>query len=212
VVPSSAASLREQTIERGLLRGERPARLIVHKCRDGAFAEIEHFIDLDQREAADTTGRMINEHVGRVEMVLQRVAQGGQGVPVNPKEQALDVRRVEDVVEECIERHIWNGIEPERRFAHLGHALAPGRGVLGGVMRVQTESHLQLVGRLGRQALDENLVQAAESPVVTLEAGNAFIDAGSEAHGLVHGADASKRWQIAVRAIFRGGHGSENAP
>lgn len=204
--------LREQAFECHLLRGESGKRGVIDDRREGPAPETDHLVDLEERETADVARRTVDEHIGRVEMVLQRVAQGRQGMSVNPGQQDDAVRRVENFIDESVERRVRYGIEPGRRLAHLRHAFAPGGGMLGALVRMQTEAHLQSVNRLGGQALNENFMPAAEAPVVALGPRHAVVDSGPEPHGFFRGTDPRQRRQITVRAVSGGILASENAP
>ena len=57
----------------------------------------------------------------------------------------------DDLVKEDVERRVRRVVQAERRLPHLAHALPPGGRVLGAVVGVQAEAHLQLVDRLGGQ-------------------------------------------------------------
>ena len=63
---------------------------------------------------------------------------------------------------------VWRRVEAERRFAHFSDALTPRGRVLGAVVCVEAEAHLQFVNRLGGESLNEDSMQPTKGPVVTL--------------------------------------------
>ena len=92
-------------------------------------------------------------------------------------------------------------LEAQRRLAHFADALAQRRDVFGAEMGVQAESHLEFVDRFGRDSRSEDLVQALEGIMVTLEPADAFLDGEARLGGLSHRTDPGNRRQILKRAI-----------
>jgi hypothetical protein len=86
-----------------------------------------------------------------VRLALVLANRGGErrkGVVVHAEEARGAIRRGIQFIEVRVERWIRHRVQPERRFAHLAHALAPCRRVLGAIVRVEAEGHLELVDRL----------------------------------------------------------------
>ena len=133
---------------------------------DGARAEIDHLVDFDQGESTDTKAGVIDETIGFLHVTCEGFAKGGEGVLVNPKEEFGIGGCGEDLVEERIERGVGHGIQTERGFAHFADTFAPGCGVFGAVVSVQTKRHLELIDRFGGETFDEDLVQSLPRPMM----------------------------------------------
>jgi len=65
--------------------------------------------------------------------------------------------------------------------------------IFGAEVRVQTETHFELINRFGRDAGGKDLVQAFEGVVVTFEAADAFLHRETRFHGLIQRSDAAQR-------------------
>ena len=64
--------------------------------------------------------------------------------------------------------------------------------MLGAVMGVEAESHLEFVDGFGGDARGEDLVKAFEGEMIAFEAANAFFDGEAGLHGVLHGANAGE--------------------
>ena len=193
--PSSAASSAR------LRRADQPL--------DAAGPVLEHLVDLDQGEAADPVRGMVDKAVRPVAVARERVAERRHRVLVDAHKERRRVRRRQDLVKEHVEGRVRGVVEAERRLPHLPHALPPRGGVLRAVVGVEAEAHLELVGRLRREALDQDLVEPPQGPVVALEPLHALVDRESDPGRLGDGADPGDRGQVAVGAVvFEGRHGS----
>ena len=144
---------------------------------------------------------MVGQGVGVGDMPVQRGSQCRQRLFVNAEHQFLRGGRGANFIQENFEARIRDELEAERRFAHFANP-APQRGdVLGAEMSVQTETHFQLVDRLGCYTRSENLVQPFESVVVTLEPSHAFFHGQARLHRLFHQANSGESGQMAVGLI-----------
>src|SRR6266566_343793 len=65
-------------------------------------------------------------------------------------------------------------------------------------MGVETEAHLELINRFGRDPGGEDLVQTFERVMIALEAPNTFLDGEAGFHRVLHRANACQRGQILV--------------
>ena len=128
---------------------------------------------------------MVGQRVGIPQVPFEGGVQRGDGLVVKSEDQLLGCGRGEDFIEEDLQVRVGNGLEAQRRFAHFADALAEHGGVFGAEMRVEAEGHLEFVDGLGGDARRENLVQAFERVMVTLEPADAFLDreAGLRAPG-----------------------------
>ena len=205
------AGLHEESVEQRGPRREGGAAFGGEQGGEGGHAVGEHFVDLEQRETAEPERRMVDEAVGIALMARQGIAQCRKRTAVDTEKEGVGRGRGEDLVEENVERGVRHGVEPEGRLAHLAHARAPSGGVFGAVVGVEAEGHFQFVDGLGREAFDEDLVEAAERPVVALQAGDAFVDGEAGLHGVGKRADAGERGKIAVGAVVGGVHGRAGA-
>ena len=115
-----------------------------------------------------------------------------------PEDQFLGRRRAEDFVEEDLQVRIGHGLETERWLAHFADPLAQRGGVLGAEMRMQAEAHLEFLDGLGGDARGEDLVQALERVMVTLEPADAFLDGEAGLRGLGHRANSGQGGQVAI--------------
>src|SRR5438477_12704189 len=65
-------------------------------------------------------------------------------------------------------------------------------------MGVETEAHLELINRFGRDPGGEDLVQTFERVMIALEAPNTFLDGEAGFHRVLHRANACQQGQILV--------------
>jgi hypothetical protein len=129
---------------------------------------------------------MVGQRVGLPQVPFEGSLQRREGLFVQAQEQFLRRRRAEDFVEEDRQVRLGHRFEPEWRLAHFADSLAERAGVFGAEMRVEAEAHLEFVDRLGSDACGEDLVQALERVMVTLEPANAFFDGEAGLRGFVH--------------------------
>ena len=115
-----------------------------------------------------------------------------------PQDQFFGRRRGKNLVEENLQVRIRHHFEPQRRFAHFADAFAQSGDVLGAEVRVQAETHFQLVNRLGGDARGEDLVQPFEGIVVALEAAHTFFNGQAGVHRLGHEAKSGELRQVSV--------------
>src|SRR5215468_2807489 len=92
-------------------------------------------------------------------------------------------------------------LKAQRWFAHLADAPAQRAHMLGAVVGVQAETHLQFVDWLGGDAVVEDLVQALENIVIALEPADALLDRQAGLHGFRHWTDPRQRREILERTI-----------
>ena len=139
-------------------------------------AELQHVVQFQQGEAAKPHAGMIGQRVGVLQVPFEGGLQRGNGLLVKAEDQFLGRRRAEDFIEENLQVRVGHGLEAQRRLAHFADPLAQRGGVFGAEMRVEAEAHLEFIDRLGGDARGENLVQALERVMVTLEPADAFFD------------------------------------
>ena len=133
--------------------------------------------------------------------LFERGFQRGHGLLVKAEDQFLGRRRAEDFVEEDLQVRVGHGLEAQRRLAHFADPLAQSGDVLGAEMGVEAEAHLEFVDGLGGDARGEDLVQAFEGVMVTLEPADAFFDREAGLRGLVHRANPGQSRQMAIRLV-----------
>ena len=68
-------------------------------------------------------------------------------------------------------------------------------------MGVETESHLQFIDGLGRDAGGKDLEQPFEGIMIALQPADAFFDRQAGLHGVLYRANAGQCGQIAVRLV-----------
>lgn len=73
--------------------------------------------------------------------------------------------------------------------------------MLGAVMRVETERHLQLIDWLCRNAIVEDLVEPLEEIMGALESRDAGLDGKAGLHGGFHRAEAGEAGKILVGTV-----------
>jgi hypothetical protein len=96
---------------------------------------------------------------------------------------------------------VGHEIETERWFAHFTHALSQRCDMLRTVVRVEGESHFQLVDRLGGETREKDFVEALESVVKALEPTHAFLDREAGPLRFIEGGEARERGQTVERLI-----------
>ena len=185
-VPSSPPAAARQSSSSDSQSARRWRHGVVHQRGDALRAEPQHVVQFQQGEAAEADGGMIGQRVGVPQMPFEGGFQRGNGLFVKPEEQFLSRRRAEDFVEEDLQVRVGHGLEAQRRLAHFADPLAERGGVFGAEMRVEAEAHLEFIERLGGDARGEDLVQALEGVMVTLEPADAFLDREAGLRGLVH--------------------------
>ena len=141
---------------------------------------------------------MIHQRVGVSQVKFQRGFQRRNGLFVKAEDQFLGRRRAEDFVEEDFQVRVGHGLEAERGLAHFADPLAESRSVFGAEMGVEAEAHLELINGFGGDARSEDLVQAFERVMVTLEPADAFFDREAGLGGLVHGTNPGESRQMAI--------------
>ena len=126
---------------------------------------------------------------------------------VNAVGQFRGARRSKDFVEEDLQRRIGHGLQSQRRLTHFTHTLAERGGVLGAVVRVQREGHLEFVNRLRGQPCEEDFVQALEGAMIPLQPPHAFIDGKAGPLGVGERGEARERRQAMEWRVVRRAHG-----
>jgi hypothetical protein len=161
-------------------------------------AKLQHVAQFQQREAAESDCGMVGQRVGVPQVPFESGVQGGNGLFVKAKDQFLGRGGAEDFVEEDLQVRVRNGLEAQRRLAHFADPLAERGGVFGAEMRVEAKTHLEFVERLGGDARGEDLVQAFERVMVTLEPADAFFNRETGLRGLVQRTNPGQGGQMAV--------------
>ena len=141
---------------------------------------------------------MVRQRVGVPQVPFEGGFQRRNGLFVKAEEQLLRRRRAEDFVEEDLQVRVGHGLEAERWLAHFADPLAQRGGVFGAEMGVEAEAHLEFIDGFGGDARGEDLVQALEGVMVTLEPADAFFDGEAGLRGLVHRANPGQRRQMAI--------------
>ncbi len=170
--------------------------LVVHELPDGLRAVGNQVVDFEEREAAEAHAGLIDQLVGVREMAFERGFQSGQGNFVKAEQKFLSRGRGENFIKEYFQGGMRNSFQTQRRLAHFTHATAQHRGVFGAKMRVQAESHLEIVNRLSRDARGEDLVQAFESVMIALQARDALLDRQSGTRHFLKRAEAREHRQV----------------
>ena len=164
-------------------------------------AKLQHVLQFQQGKAADADAGVIGQRIGVPQMLFEGRLQRGQGLLVEPEDQFVGGRRAQDFIEEDLQVRVGHGFEAQRRLAHFADALAQGGDMFGAEMGVEAEAHLELIDGFGGDARGEDLVQAFEGVVVTLEPADTFLDREAGLHGLVHRADPGQAGQAAIRLV-----------
>src|SRR6266404_229646 len=77
-------------------------------------------------------------------------------------------------------------------------------------MRVETESHLELINGFGRNSGSEDLVQTFEGVMVALKAADTGLDGQTGFHRVLHRANSSQGGQILVGFVSAHSGGNLN--
>ena len=120
-------------------------------------------------------------------------ASAGSGASVDPGDEGPVVGAARISSKNCSSAGMRHLLEAERRLAHLAHARAQRRDVLGAEIRVMAEGRLQLVERFGRDARVEDAVQPLERVVEPLQPADALVDREAGPGGLLDGAQPGER-------------------
>jgi len=122
-------------------------------------------------------------------------------VLIEAQQEGFGGGRAEDFVQQGIEQGVGGNLKAVGRLAHLLHALGELGHVLGAIVRVEAEGHLQLIDGHGGDARDQRDVQAFERPVDALDAVDRLGDGEPGGGRVTHGEDAGKRRQAGIAAV-----------
>jgi hypothetical protein len=133
---------------------------------------------------------MICQHVGVLNVPFQCSLQRWHCFFIKPQNQFLRRWCTQNLIEKDFEIRARDRFQTQGRFAHFTDALAQGSDMLGAIMRVQAESHFELVNRFCRQPRREYLVQSLQGIMITFAPGDTLLPRQPRFHGVRHGADS----------------------
>jgi hypothetical protein len=172
---------------------------VTDQSRYGLGSELEHVIQLQQGESANTHGRVVGQRVGLIQVPLKGGFQRRQGFLVQAGNQFEGSRCAKNFIEKNLESRVRHSVKAQGRFAHFTHSLAQGRDVLSAKMGMQAKAHLQLVKGFGGDPGGEDLGQAFDRIMISLESSDAFFNRKAGFHGSFEWCDTGKGRQPTVR-------------
>src|ERR1017187_1663912 len=102
--------------------------------------------------------------------MLKRPNDGWDRTLVKPQQNSLRRGSGQNFIQKDIQHEIGCNFQAVGGLPHLTDSLRELAEVLGAIVRMQTECHLQLVNRNARYTRDQCVVQALERPMKPFEA------------------------------------------
>ena len=170
----------------------------VDEAIDGLASKRQHVGDFQTREPEDSDRGGVDERVGVAQVALKCLVERGEGDFVEADKKRFGRIGREDFVEDDGEIGVGNGVEAERRLAHLAHASSKRSDMLGTEIGVVREGCFQLIDRLGGDPGVEDLVETLERIMIALQAADARLDAESRPRGVFESRQARERRKTTI--------------
>ena len=133
-------------------------------------------------------------------MLFQRSFESRQRFFVQSQHQFLRAGGRQNLIKENLQGGMGRFFQSERWLAHFADALAKGGHMFGAQMCMVTETHLQLVNRLRRDARGKDLVQTLERVMIAFEPGDALLDREAGFHRVGDRTKPRQAGQVSIRA------------